>query len=394
MDMPLEGTVNAERIHISFFGMTNSGKSSLVNMLTGQETALVSDIRGTTTDPVKKAMELFPLGPVLMIDTPGLDDESLLGAKRIERTKRILDQTDIAVVVISAETGITKKDEELIGIIKGRKIPFITVMNKSDLTGASGFGKYEDAVYVSALNGDGREALLKKLSEFKPDKKEKDIIGDLLSEGDIAVLVTPIDESAPKERLILPQQLTIRSILDKGASAIITREHEYISSLKALKKAPELVITDSQVFDFVNKNTDSAIPLTSFSILFARYKGFLQQAVDGAMALDNLEDGDTVLISEGCTHHRQCGDIGSVKLPEWIGAYTGKNLKYEFTSGGDFPQDVQKYRLIVHCGGCMLNEKEVSVRAEKASLAGVPMTNYGILIAHINGILKRSTSML
>ena len=388
--MSLNNVASSERVHIAFFGLRNAGKSSLVNKVTGQKLSLVSDVLGTTTDPVKKAMELLPLGPVVIIDTPGLDDEGELGEMRVKSALSVLTKTDIAVLVVDATAEKNRKIDDFEKTLTARNIPFITVYNKADLLAA--VPKGEKGIYVSAKTGLNIEGLKEAIASLKPTEKPRKIVGDLLEVGDIVVLVTPIDVSAPKGRLILPQQQTIRDILDAGAIAIVTKETELENTLSSLNKKPKMVITDSQVFEYVSKIVPDDIPLTSFSILFARYKGGLQSVVEGAKKLSSLNDGDTILISEGCTHHRQCGDIGTIKLPNWIKNYSGKNLKFEFTSGGEFPEDLKKYALIIHCGGCMLNENEMKNRKRMAKDAGGPMTNYGIAIAQMHGILDRSLS--
>lgn len=388
--MSLNSTVSAERVHIGFFGLRNAGKSSVVNAVTGQELALVSDVKGTTTDPVKKAMELLPLGPVVIIDTPGVDDEGELGLMRVKRAKQVLNYADIAVLVIDAAHGETDADRELVSLFEEKKISYIKAFNKADLLDDIP-AETENTIYVSALNGLNINQLKEKIASLaKGQESGKRIIGDLIEKGDTVVLVTPIDASAPKGRLILPQQQTIRDILDSGAAAFVTKETELAGVLDSLKNPPVMVVTDSQAFGFVSKVVPDTIPLTSFSILFMRYKGNLATAVEGAKKLDELNDGDTVLISEGCTHHRQCEDIGTVKLPRWIKEYTKKDIKFEFTSGGQFPEDLSPYDLVVHCGGCMLGEREVKYRMRCAKDSGVPITNYGVAIAHINGILERS----
>ena len=385
--MSLNETPKGERINIGFFGQRNAGKSSLVNKITGQNLSVVSDVLGTTTDPVLKSMELLPLGPVTIIDTPGFDDEGVLGELRVTKTREILAKTDIAVLVIDAQKGIRDLDKELILLFEERKIPYIKVFNKSDLK------LIEGEISVSCESGEGIEDLKRKIAELKPEGEKKQIVSDVLKKGSVAVLVTPIDESAPKGRLILPQQQTLRDLLDAGNTAFVCREHELEKTLNGLKNPPDAVITDSQAFGFVSKIVPESVPLTSFSILFARYKGVLETAVKGASVLDKLSEGDKILISEGCTHHRQCGDIGTVKLPAMIKKKTGKNFNFEFTSGGTFPEDLSEFSLVVHCGGCMLNEREMQSRLKKANEQKIPMTNYGILIAHINGILKRSLSL-
>lgn len=390
--MSLHDVVSAERLHIGFFGMRNAGKSSLVNAVTGQQLAVVSDVKGTTTDPVKKAMELLPLGPVVIIDTPGLDDEGELGLLRVKKAKEILTKTDIAVLVVDSTIGLSALDEELVKSFKNRNIPYVIVHNKADLlTERAELGN--DCLYASSLTGEGIHALKETLGAFAKKKKNPTVlISDLISPGDLVVLVVPIDESAPKGRLILPQQLTIRDILDHNAIAITCQDSQLKQTLSALSQKPKLVVTDSQVFGKVSKDVPDDIPLTSFSILMARYKGDLPVLIHGAAALSNLKDGDHILISEGCTHHRQCNDIGTVKIPHWIESFSGAKLHFSFTSGGDFPEDLSQFALIVHCGGCMLNETEMKHRIERASSAGIPIVNYGIAIAQIHGILKRSIS--
>ena len=400
--MGLNDKVSAERVHIGFFGLRNAGKSSVVNAVTGQSLSLVSETKGTTTDPVQKAMELLPIGPVVIIDTPGIDDVGTLGEMRVKRAMQVLDKTDIAILVVDAEKGLQQADQELLKLFEEKKIPHITVYNKSDLLATvpslpEKQPKKNDAIYVSAKNGDQiyelkeRIGALTKAASAKAD--EKRILADLIQPEDVVVLVVPIDSAAPKGRLILPQQQTIRDVLESGAISVVTRETELPQTLRALGKKPALVITDSQAFQKVNADTPADVPLTSFSILFARYKGDLKEAVHGAAQLDKLQNGDTVLISEGCTHHRQCGDIGTVKLPNWIRNYTGKELSFEFTSGGEFPDDLSPYALVVHCGGCMLNDREMKARIARAVAQNVPITNYGICIAQVHGILKRSVEL-
>ena len=392
--MSFNSTPSAERVHIGFFGLRNAGKSSVVNAVTAQELSLVSDVKGTTTDPVRKAMELLPIGPVVIIDTPGTDDEGALGEQRVKRAMKTLDETDIAVLVIDAEKGETQADEELKKLITERKIPLITVYNKADLLPAVPTAG-ENTLYVSAASGTNIFELKEMLGRIAADgKKEKRLIGDLLQKDDIVVLVTPIDESAPKGRMILPQQQTIRDVLDSDAVCLVTKETQLETLLSSLPKKPRLVVTDSQAFGFVNKVVPKDIPLTSFSMLFARYKGDLFALADGADTLDKLRDGDRVLISEGCTHHRQCNDIGTVKLPNWVKKYTDRNIVFDFTSGRDFPEDVSEYSLVIHCGGCMLNDAEISSRAKRAKSQGVPMTNYGTAIAKMHGILERAIKPL
>ena len=385
--MSMNQTPSGERTHIGFFGRRNAGKSSLVNAVTGQELAVVSDVKGTTTDPVTKAMELLPLGPVLIIDTPGFDDEGALGEKRVRKTKQILNKTDIAVLVVDAAEGMKECDRELLEIFEEKKIPYLVAYNKCDLQVA-------DGLCVSALTGAGIHELKEKIAALKPADNGRRIIADKLKSGDFVVLVVPIDTAAPKGRLILPQQQTIRDILDAGAIAIMAKESELAATLDNLGKKPALVITDSQVFKSVAQIVPRDVPLTSFSILMARYKGLLDEAAKGVHAIANLKDGDKILISEGCTHHRQCEDIGTVKIPRWIKAFTGKDITFETSSGGGFPEDLTRYALVVHCGGCMLGEREVMYRVKCAADQGVPITNYGTLIAHMNGILERSLEIL
>jgi len=388
--MGLNDTVSAERPHIAFFGMRNAGKSSVVNAVTGQELSIVSEIKGTTTDPVKKAMELFPLGPVVIIDTPGLDDEGKLGEQRVRKALDILKKADIAVLVVDVTRGVEKLDAELIAEFEKRSLPYFVIYNKSDLLKGD-ISLKGNELLVSALTGDGVESLKNALgSAVKQSGSKSQLVADLLEQGDIVLLVIPIDESAPKGRLILPQQQTMRDILDAHCSFIACRETEVKQTLAALSSKPKLVITDSQAFEKVAKDTPNDIMLTSFSILFARYKGELKSLVRGAKALEGLKDGDKVLISEGCTHHRQCNDIGTVKMPGWIEKYTGVKPVYEFTSGGSFPSDLSEYKLIVHCGGCMLNEKEMKSRILSADCAQIPIVNYGMAIAQMHGILERS----
>lgn len=389
--MDLNSTVSAQRLHIGFFGTVNSGKSSLVNALTGQELSIVSDTRGTTTDPVQKAMELLPLGPVVIIDTPGLDDGTELGRLRIERTMQMLRKTDIAVIV----TDTSEKDEEtenFIEKVKDKGIPFILVRNKYDLVEADAEGN--DVLFVSAKTGKNINELKMRIAASIPAvRAEKRIVSDLLKKGDTVILVTPIDESAPKGRLILPQQQTIRDILDIGGICMVAQPDELASSLDLLKEQPRMIVCDSQVFGYVDSVVPKGIALTSFSILFARYRGNFEQLIRGSDAIDRLKDGDTVLISEGCTHHRQCGDIGTVKLPAWLKKYTGKELNFRFTSGGEFLKDISGIALVVHCGGCMLNARELSGRLDNCEIEGVSVTNYGIAIAKMHGILERALSV-
>lgn len=387
--MSLNSTPSAERVHIGFFGRRNAGKSSVVNAVTGQELSVVSDVKGTTTDPVYKSMELLPLGPVTIIDTPGIDDEGALGELRVKKTRQILNKTDIAVLVVDSSAGLTAVENELIGMFAAKNLPYIIVYNKSDISPKSNCEDNE--ISVSALNGTNINELKEKIAALaKNEENSRRIVGDLINEGDFVVLVTPIDEAAPKGRLILPQQQTIRDILDAGAMAIVTKETQLAQTLEKLGKKPAMVITDSQAFGIVSKIVPEDIPLTSFSILMARYKGFLETAVKGAAAISRLKDGDRVLISEGCTHHRQCGDIGSVKLPALLRKYTGKSVEIELSSGRDFPEELSDFSLVIHCGGCMLNAREVAYRRKTAEDRLVPFTNYGTAIACMNGILRRS----
>lgn len=388
--MGLNDTPSAERLHIGFFGCRNAGKSSLVNAVTGQDLSVVSDVKGTTTDPVKKAMELLPLGPVIIIDTPGYDDEGALGKKRVESTKKVLRSCDIAVLVSEADRKLNKTEHELISLFKERNIPFLIVKNKVDISVSPAVNE-KNTIYTSALNKTGIEELKNAIGASVKDKsKAVNYVGDLISPNDIVVLVTPIDSAAPKGRMILPQQQAIRDILDFGAVSVVTKETELKYTLKSLSKSPALVITDSQAFKQVGKIVPDEIPLTSFSILMARYKGFLNTAVQGVKTLDNLKDGSRVLISEGCTHHRQCNDIGTVKLPKWLKNYTKADLILEWSSGTGFPENIKDYDMVIHCGGCMLNDNEMKYRMETAQKQGVPFTNYGTVIAYMQGILKRS----
>lgn len=387
--MSLNDVVSAERLHIGFFGLRNAGKSSVVNAVTGQELSLVSDVKGTTTDPVKKAMELLPLGPVVIVDTPGIDDEGTLGEMRVKKTKQVLNYIDIAVLVVDSTVGLQQADREMLTLFESKKIPFVVAYNKSDLF-AENVQLDDNTILVSAKNGTNINELKNKIaSAVKVQNENKKVVGDLLKAGDVVVLVTPIDSAAPKGRLILPQQMTIRDILDAGAIPVVTRETELEVTLNALKEPPKMVITDSQAFGFVSKITGD-IPLTSFSILMARYKGSLESAIKGAEKMRNLNDGDTILISEGCTHHRQCGDIGTQKLPKWLKEYSGKELNFRFTSGKDFPEDLTGISLVIHCGGCMLTEREMQYRRRFCEENNVPITNYGTAIAQINGILEKS----
>ena len=392
--MSLNDVVSAERLHIGFFGLRNAGKSSLVNAVTGQDLAVVSPVKGTTTDPVKKAMELLPLGPVVIIDTPGLDDEGELGALRVKKATEILSSIDVAVLVHDAALPLSDLEQGLLSRLSERKIPVICAYNKADLLAEVPEAK-ENLLYLSALTGSGVHELKEALADLGRAARlaQRRIVADLLSEGDTVVLVIPIDESAPKGRLILPQQQTIRDVLDAHCSVVCCQVEELSRTLGAFRAPPAMVITDSQAFGRVSRLVPDEIPLTSFSILFARYKGELETLVRGAAKLSALQDGDKVLISEGCTHHRQCNDIGTVKLPGWIRDYTGKDLTFEFTSGGTFPEDLSPYALVVHCGGCMLNEKAMAHRMDTARAQGVSMVNYGVAIACMHGILKRSLGL-
>lgn len=385
----LNETPNANRLHIAFFGKRNAGKSSVVNAVTGQNLSIVSDVLGTTTDPVSKAMELLPIGAVLIIDTPGIDDSGKIGELRVQKTKQILNKTDVAVLIVDSAAGKSACDEELIALFKAKELPYIVVYNKSDLNCIQQLADYE--ISVSAKTGEGINALKEKIAFFgKKENNTRCIISDKLKKESIVVLVTPIDGSAPKGRMILPQVQTIRDILDADAVCITVQPEQLSFVLDSLKKKPALVITDSQVFGRVKTIVPDDIPLTSFSILMANYKGILKTAVQGAACIDRLKNGDIVLISEGCTHHRQCEDIGTVKLPGWLKKQTDKLLQFEFTSGGEFPEDLSKYALVIHCGGCMLNEKEMLHRQRCAEEQEIPFTNYGTAIAYMNGILKRS----
>lgn len=375
-----------ERTHIAFFGRRNAGKSSLVNRFTSQELSIVSDIAGTTTDPVRKTMELLPLGPVVIIDTPGIDDEGQLGSQRIERSLRVIDETDIAILVVDASAGLGDDEKSLIDAFSKRKIPYLVVFNKSDLDVT--IPDVENSMSVSALKGEGIEELKEKVAVIIKDRKTRPLVSDLVEEGDLVVLVVPIDKSAPKDRLILPQQMVIRDLLGKGAIPVVVKDTELAIALEKVGKV-RMVITDSQAFGKVSKIVPPEIPLTSFSILMARFKGILDQSIEGANMLDKLENGAKILISEGCTHHRQCEDIGTVKLPNWIREYTGKDFEFSFTSGLEFPKNLSSYDLIIHCGACMLGETEVASRYRKAVEQGVPMTNYGIAIGKMKGILAR-----
>ncbi len=404
--MSMNDTPSSERLHIGFFGRRNAGKSSVVNAVTGQDMAVVSDTKGTTTDPVTKSMELLPVGPVVIIDTPGFDDEGALGELRVRKTRQILNRTDVAVLIVDATEGLTDCDRDLLRLFREKELPYVLVWNKVDLLSedAIALRKQElpqphQAVFTSALQGTGIFALKEAIAQVGADcvKDEGQLLSDLLTPGEIVVLVIPIDKAAPKGRIILPQQMMLRGVLDAGCIPICAQEEnlaEVLVILKASGRKPRVVITDSQIFAAVSKIVPDDTPLTSFSILMARYKGLLWNAVAGAQALDALQDGDTVLISEGCTHHRQCGDIGTQKLPAWMRAYTGKELQIETSSGKGFPEDLTKYALILHCGGCMLNDREVQYRMKCAADQGIPMTNYGIAIAKMKGILERSIRVL
>lgn len=397
--MGMNQTPASERVHISFFGKRNAGKSSVINAVTGQDLAIVSSVMGTTTDPVYKTMELLPLGPVMVIDTPGIDDEGELGALRIRKSYQVLNKTDIAILVIDSTVGKGEEELELIHRFHKKGIPYLIVYNKIDLLSTE---KIKDLamsvrageVLVSASDGMNIQELKEKIASLKPEDTHKyPLIQDLIDPLDLVILVVPIDKAAPKGRLILPQQQTIRDILERGALSLVVRDTELKSTLDhflAQGVCPKLVVTDSQAFARVSKAVPENITLTSFSILFSRYKGELETQLKGIAALSSIEDGDRILIAEGCTHHRQCGDIGTCKMPEWIRNYTGKKPVFEFTSGTEFPDDVSSYKMVVHCGGCMLNEREMKYRIACCQDQGVPITNYGILIAQVTGILKRS----
>lgn len=407
--MSLNSTPASERLHIGIYGKRNAGKSSLINALTGQNLAIVSDIKGTTTDPVLKSMELLPLGPVVIIDTPGLDDEGALGKLRIQKAYQMLNKTDIAILVVDASIGITIEDEKILNRIKEKEIPYVIVMNKADLltlnlsnTQSSLPESYNTdclaqtmhTLFASAAKHEGIHELKQKLASLIPQPdNDKKLVGDLINPMDFVILVVPIDKASPKGRLILPQQQTIRDIIDHGAISVVVKDCDLKETLDKLEQKPSLVITDSQVFRKISQIVPEDVPLTSFSILFARYKGNLKTVVHGARALDMLEDDDTILISEGCTHHRQCGDIGTEKLPKMILEHSGKKLNFEFTSGTEFPHNVDKYKIVIHCGGCMLNEREMKYRLKCAEDAGIPITNYGTAIAHINGILGKCVKL-
>lgn len=387
--MSLNETPRSDRIHIALFGKRNAGKSSVINALTNQELAIVSEVKGTTTDPVYKSMELLPLGPVVMIDTPGLDDEGELGEKRVKKAKEVLSKADIALVIMDAGQGMTSFEQDIIELMEKRKLPYLKVYNKIDLSKGEARGK--GACYVSAVTGEGIQELKEAIGRIVPSEKDtQKIVGDLVNPLDLVVLVVPIDSAAPKGRLILPQQQTIRDLLESGAASVVVRDFELAGVLEKLGTKPALVITDSQAFEQVAKDVPNDIRLTSFSILFARYKGDLEEEIRGVRALKSLKDGDKILIAEGCTHHRQCDDIGTVKIPRWIRQYTGKEFQFDTSSGNGFPDDLENYQLIIHCGGCMLNRREMKSRIQRAVEAGVPIVNYGVLIACIKGILERS----
>ena len=391
--MSLNSTPSGERVHIGFFGRRKAGKSSVVNAVTGQELSVVSDTLGTTTDPVFKTMELLPMGPVMIIDTPGFDDEGALGELRVRKTRQVLNKSDVAVLVVDAAAGIGRCEEELIRLFREKELPYLIAMNKSDLLSEKGEADAHTA-FVSAKTGEGIYELKERIAGLaKTDQPKLQIVGDLIHPGDFVVLVTPIDKAAPKGRLILPQQMTIRDVLEADATAVVVKEIELRETLESLGKTPSLVITDSQAFAKVSADTPASIPLTSFSILMARHKGLLESAVEGVAAVERLKDGDKVLIAEGCTHHKQCDDIGSVKIPRWLRNYTGAEITIESCSGTEFPDDLSPYSLVIHCGGCMLGEREVRYRMKCAQDQGVPITNYGIVIAYMQGILKRSLSI-
>lgn len=387
--MGLNDTVTADRVHIAFFGKRNAGKSSLMNAVTSQQISMVSDVAGTTTDPVYKAMELLPLGPVMLIDTAGMDDTGELGGLRVKKTRQVLNKTDIAVLVIDATAGMTEQDRQWIKLFRQKNLPFLTVYNKTDLSGPIPVSQGELA--VSSVTGEGIQPLKQAIAALaSQEKPTPSLIDGLTAPGDLAILVTPIDAAAPKGRLILPQQQTIRALLDQNAMALVVQQTQLKDALSSLNQPPKIVITDSQVFEEVSKITPHDIPLTSFSILVARQKGNLALAIQGVTMLDQIQNGDRILIAEGCTHHRQCDDIGTVKLPRWIREYTGKTPEFVFTSGTEFPEDLSPYRMAVHCGGCMLNPREMKYRQKTAKDAHLAITNYGIAIAYMKGILQRS----
>lgn len=397
--MGMNQTPASERVHISFFGRRNAGKSSVINAITGQDLAIVSSVKGTTTDPVYKTMELLPLGPVMIIDTPGIDDEGELGALRVKKSYQVLNKTDIAILIVDSTTGKTDADYALISRFIHKKIPYLIVYNKIDLLTDQevydlAFSTRKEEVLVSVAANMNIHELKEKIASMKPEDSHKyPLIGDLINSEDLVILVVPIDKAAPKGRLILPQQQTIRAVLERGGLSLVVRDTELKSTLELFRSQgikPKLVVTDSQAFARVSKDTPEDITLTSFSILFSRYKGELDAQLLGVNALSTVKDGDRILISEGCTHHRQCDDIGTYKLPKWIREYTGKEPVFEFTSGTEFPDDVTSYKMVIHCGGCMLNEREMKSRQGRAEQQSIPMTNYGTAIAHMNGILDRS----
>lgn len=391
--MGMNNTPASERVHISFFGKRNAGKSSVINAVTGQDLAIVSQVKGTTTDPVYKTMELLPLGPVMVIDTPGIDDEGELGRMRIRKSYRVLNKTDVALLVVDGTIGRQQEDEMLIQRFRDKGIPYLVVCNKMDLIEGEP-ACAQDEMWVSAKDQKNIWELKERIARLgRQQEPDKRIVGDMIEPGDFLILVVPIDKAAPKGRLILPQQQTIRDILDSDGAAVVVKENGLKDALEKLGRPPRMVITDSQVFGSVAKDTPEDVLLTSFSILFARYKGDLEECVRGVRALDRLRDGDRVLICEGCTHHRQCDDIGTVKIPRWIREYAGCDLEFDFTSGTEFPDELSPYKMIIHCGGCMLNEREMKYRIQCAVDQGIPITNYGILMAHLRGILKRSVEL-
>ena len=390
----MNSSPRSHRVHIGFFGRRNVGKSSVVNAFTNQNLAVVSSVKGTTTDPVYKAMELLPMGPVMIIDTPGIDDRGELGSLRVEKTKQVLNKIDVAVLVVDSTQGLTDYDKELISLFRERNIPYVVAYNKIDLNEVTDHLK-ENEIAVSALDNTGINSLREKVANLTSNKtSDRKIIGDLLTPGDIVLLVIPIDSAAPKGRLILPQQQVIRDVLDSGAVAVVCKEDEIQQTLNNLNKKPRVVVTDSQAFEKADKATPKDIYLTSFSILMARFKGFLETAVKGASKISKLKDGDRVLIAEGCTHHRQCEDIGSVKIPKWLGEYTNKNLDITLVSGTEYPEDLSPYSLVIHCGGCMLNTREMQYRMSHTIEQGIPFTNYGTAIAYLHGILERSIEFI
>ena len=389
----LNSTPSANRLHIGFFGRRNAGKSSVVNAVTGQDLAVVSDVLGTTTDPVLKAMELLPLGPVVIVDTPGFDDTGTLGAERVRRTRQVLNRVDVAVLVVDATQGMNEVDHQLVELFCAREVPYVIAYNKADLLDTVPEPTRE-ALWISALTNTNIFELKERLGALAPEEDPNHrLLGDLIKPGDAVVLVCPIDESAPKGRMILPQQQAIRDVLDSGALAVVCREFELATALERLAEPPALVVTDSQAFRVVSEIVPDEIPLTSFSILMARYKRFLRTAAAGVAAVENLKDGDVVLMAEGCTHHRQCNDIGTVKIPNWLRKHTGRNLTIETCSGREFPEDLSRYALVVHCGGCMNSERDVRYRMRTSLDQGVPFTNYGITIAQMTGALERSVRL-